>query len=461
VKSLSRKSPGWRWAREHLLPTDGARAAWAFQEKLEQSQWYTPAQHRAYQQKRLGELIRHAEANVPHYADTFRMIALDTRREFTPEHWLRIPLLSRSDLQQRERELTARRVPPGHGVITRISSSGSTGSPVNVLATELTASWNRALNLRGYLWALRSFDCRVAVIRAFRPGQADYPVGVERPAWDTELAVPLETGPLFGLAAATPTNDQVEWLNRIQPSVLLAYPSVLGALLNAAETGELRMQQLDRVITISETLDDEVRERARKLLGVGIFDIYSANEVGPLALQCPEGKVYHIPSEAVLLEVLDRDGQPCRAGEAGRVVITLLHSYATPVIRYDIGDIATVGQPCRCGRGLPVLTRIIGRQRNMMIGPNGERFRPRLGWRLIREIAPVTQGQFIQHSVDKLEGKLVVARPLTPGEESLIRQHLSARMPQATEIVFTYVDEIQRSGNGKFEDFVSLLDRER
>jgi phenylacetate-coenzyme A ligase PaaK-like adenylate-forming protein len=61
------------------------------------------------------------------------------------------------------------------------------------------------------------------------------------------------------------------------------------------------------------------------------------------------------------VEVLDEEGRPCAPGETGRVVATSLNNFAMPLIRYETGDTAEVGAPCPCGRGLPVLTRIMGR----------------------------------------------------------------------------------------------------
>jgi phenylacetate-CoA ligase len=74
-----------------------------------------------------------------------------------------------------------------------------------------------------------------------------------------------------------------------------------------------------------------------------------------MALQCPDHPHYHVLAENCLLELLDAAGRPARAG---RVVVTPLHNFATPLLRYDLGDEAEFGPPCACGRALPVLTRI-------------------------------------------------------------------------------------------------------
>ena len=76
-------------------------------------------------------------------------------------------------------------------------------------------------------------------------------------------------------------------------------------------------------------------------------------------------------AENVLLEIIDAAGNPLPPGNVGRVVITVLHNLAMPLIRYEIGDYAAFGGECTCGRGLPVLERIVGRARNMLRLPDG------------------------------------------------------------------------------------------
>lgn len=61
--------------------------------------------------------------------------------------------------------------------------------------------------------------------------------------------------------------------------------------------------------------------------------MYSANEVGYIALQCPRTEVYHVLSEGALVEVLDEHGQACAPGAIGRVVVTPLHNFAMPLFR--------------------------------------------------------------------------------------------------------------------------------
>jgi phenylacetate-CoA ligase len=104
---------------------------------------------------------------------------------------------------------------------------------------------------------------------------------------------------------------------------------------------------------------------------------------------------------------------------------------------------------------LPVLSRIMGRVRNMLVTAAGQLYWPSFGTRRITEIAPVLQHQLVQKDLDLIEVRLVTARALTSEEEQAVRQRIQSRLPVPFEVRFVYVSEIPRSASGKFEDFMS------
>ncbi len=451
-----RSSPGYTWARRHSLTTAGAAAAWKFQELLEQSQWYDTERHAGLQLRQLEALLRHATDEVPYYRRA--LSGLGTDSEFDPAVWSGVPILTRADLQRRGDELVARNVPAQHGETSRTRSSGSTGRPVEVLHTELSRNWHTALSFRSQLWALNRFDLPLAAIRRYPGGVADYPDGFSAERWVDDMTLPSETGAVAGLTVATPIHDQVAWLADRAPRVLMTFPSNLMALSRHILAGRNRPKPLKRILTVGEAHPEGLRGMARRAFGAEIYDVYSAYEVGAIALQCPISEAYHVQSESLLVEIVDEEGQPCLIGQTGRVVVTPLHNYAMPLIRYEIGDHATVGRTCRCGRGLPVIKQVLGRHRNMMRLPDGSTIWPSFGVKFYADIAPVTQVQFIQHSVKRLEGRLVADRRLTAAEEDAVRKIVRAGLPAPFEITFSYPDEIARGESGKFEEFVSRVD---
>jgi phenylacetate-CoA ligase len=200
-----------------------------------------------------------------------------------------------------------------------------------------------------------------------------------------------------------------------------------------------------------------LRAACREAFGVGVADMYSASETGYIALQCPVHDHYHVQSEAVLVEVLNEAGRPCGPGEIGSVVVTPFLNYAMPLIRYAIGDYATRGRSCSCGRNLPVLQEICGRTRDLLVLPSGERRYTWISMRTFAEIPDIVQHQVVQKTLLEIEVKLVVRRPLGSEGEADLRRRLAETMGEQFVFSFTYHDAIPRAPSGKFFAFISEL----
>jgi phenylacetate-CoA ligase len=437
-----------------------AQAMYRMQQQLHESQWWPPDTLRERQFRQLSTLLLHAAATVPFYAERLKAAGLGRRTTLTEENWLQLPILARSELQAAGKQLLSSALPPRHGRSHEIRTSGSTGQPVRIRSTDLAQDWFRAVGLREALWQQRDFSGTFAAIRKFEENRiAPPPDGEHLKRWGDYRTYPFATGPAARLSLLASVAQQADWLLRINPHSLLTDPSNLAALLEHCRSAGARPSNLRQVLSIAELLPPETRALAREVWGASIADIYSCKEIGYLALQCPEYEDHlHVQSETVMLEVLDEQGRPCRAGEVGRVVVTPLYNFAMPLLRYAIGDYAKVGAACPCGRGLPVLDRVQGRVRNMLTTPDGGRYWPSFGSRRFREIAPIRQHQFVQKTLQRLQARLAVERPLTPEEEAGLRAHILTRLPAAFEIEFVYVDEIPMSAAGKLENFISEVD---
>ena len=183
-------------------------------------------------------------------------------------------------------------------------------------------------------------------------------------------------------------------------------------------------------------------------------------EMGYLALQCPLHDHYHVMSENIILEVLNENNQPCQTGEIGRVLITNLHNFHTPLIRYELGDMAEVGEACACGRTLPVLKRIFGRKRNRLILPSGESRFAYLGEHGQFEKAcgvKPREFQFVQTDLENIEVKLVID-PLNKKQEKALAKLVNENFGYPFKVSFSYHDHIERGPSGKFEEFISLVE---
>jgi len=444
--------PGISWP---AVPNDKASQLLALLFQLEKSQWWSAEKLRRSQFTQALNLLHHARKTVPFYKDSLSF--LEGVSELNEDLWKKVPVLSRQDIQDSEEQLLSTNIPTSHGKVSEIRTAGSTGKPVKVKRTETFLFFHNVFTLREHLWLDQNLNARQMVIRSVK-GLAPGRVKVQN-SWGLPYNLMYNTGQSVIMEITTDLETQLQNLIKYQPDYLLTYPSNLNALLHYGKSEFIKQLNLRQVRTISESVSDELRMEVLDKLGVKLVDLYTSHEAGVMALQCPEHKHYHVQSENVILEVMHEDGRPCKSGEIGRVFITSLHNFAMPLIRYNLLDYVEVGEPCDCGRGLPVLKRILGRSRDMMGMPDGSRIFPSIvaGALKVAEVAPVAQIQVIQHTVDNLEAKLVAVRKLTEDEEKNVINALRESLGHPFRIRLTYQDEIPRTPGGKFFPFISLV----
>lgn len=443
------------------LPEPRAAAILALLFQFERSQWFAPAELQRLQATQLSALLDHARRTVPFYRD--RLAHLAPERGMDAAAWRAIPRLTRADIQAAGDQLASTEIPAEHGAVTEIFTSGSTGTPIRSLRTKAWELYWSAFTVRDHLWHRRDLTGKLAAIRDTTKGKALYPHGATTPSWGPSSGRVFETGPTASLNATSPVAEQAEWLQRQDADYLLTHPSIAHRLAQHCLDHGIRLPRLREVETISEILRPETRALCRAAWNVPVTDLYTAREAGYIAIQCPDHEHYHIQSEGIVVEVLDDRGLPCAPGQVGRVVVTPLHNFAMPLIRYDIGDYAEPGGPCPCGRGLPVIARILGRQQNMLLLPDGTERWPLLSSSNIAALlalAPIRQYQFVQTSPHEIRLRLKVARPLSAEEEADLGRWVTEKFGYPFRLAFDYCDEIPPSPSGKFEDFICDLGRQ-
>lgn len=436
--------PGIVWPG---LPNPAGQRMLAVQFQFTQSETWHPQQMRQVQFMQLAQLLRHARNTVPFYRDRVPELRSGV---IDQDAFAQIPLLRRQDIQDHYEQLQSRALPADHGSAMEAQTSGSTGRPIRFLSTELTRALWQAFTLREHLWHGRDFTGKLAAIRGpsrIREGAAA--------GWGPATGDLFRTGPAVMYSTEQSMAAQAEWLMQENPDYLISIGSNARELARYCAQHGLRPSRLREVRSYGEALHAETRALVRAAWNVPVVDMYSCREAGYLALQCPRHEHYHVQAEGVLLELLNAQGEPCSPGELGRVVITPLHNFAMPLIRYEIGDYAEAGEPCDCGRTLPVIRHIAGRVRNMLrLRGGGLRF-PRFGEYEFGCVPAVRQFQVVQKTFDDIEVALVVARPLTAGEEDTLRALILKNLGYSFRLTFSYRDRIPRAASGKFEDFRS------
>lgn len=428
------------------VPAAEAARMLALQYQFEQTQWWPAQQLADMQLRQFNAVFAHAVATVPFYRQRFApwqsgITTWAQYRELLPS--------TRREVQQAGNAMHSEAPPQEHGPLMKTESSGSTGMPLVTLGSAWTQLMWQALLLRDHLWHRRDLRGKLAAIRSkTADGRA--------PDWGPATAA-FGTGPSVVRSLAASLDDQLRWLAAEDPEYVLSFATNLQALASRSRELGVRLPRLRQARTYGEMLRPEARGIVREAWGVEIADSYSSEELGYIALQCPEHEHYHVQSESLVVEVLNDDGTSCDPGETGQIVVSTLHNFAMPLLRYASGDYAEVGGPCACGRGLPVLRRIVGRQRNMLLRPDGTRYWPSFPSELWAKIAPVEQFQVIQRDRSSVELRVVAPRDLSADEGRLLTGALREALGCDYRVTLVRLAQIQRGTGGKYEDFISLL----
>ncbi len=419
---------------------------------LAETQYYTPERMVSYQQRPLDKLLRHARNQTDFYADRLAPVfrADDT---FDRERFAEIPILTRAEAQRNTGPLTARHLPPIAGGTHRSTTSGSTGRPFEHLSNDLQHVGSACANERFFRWHKLDPAPLAAFIRAYSDSSTAYPHGRFNKGW--RLGCP--DSPRAELTIDTTIEQQIEWLRRIQPGILLSYPSNLREIgRQTAAAGE--PFRLHALLTTGEAILPEMHADIRADFGLDPLDQYGSSEVGHVAGTCPHSGLHHIASELVHVEIVDEGGAILPPGQEGRIVATPFYNLAMPLIRYDTGDYGVLSpEPCGCGRTLPVLQRILGRTRNIFRFVDGTHRWPLLWLKDVKIFVPHRQCQVVQVALDRIELRYIPVAPGQVNDEAGLADLVHQRLHPSVQTKLVAVEHIDRSKSGKFDEYVSLV----
>jgi len=257
----------------------------------------------------------------------------------------------------------------------RVRTTGTTGTPLLVHMNHLEFLYRQFQVFRGMTSGIRlTFPFSIAA------------VGVNVLRARSATASPLERAGLVRvhkIPRTLSTEDQARRLAVRPAQIISGAPSSLELVAEAIRKLDLKLQEQPRVISPrGEMLRPEARALLEETFGCSVIDQYNCEEIGNMAWECPsEHGVFHINTDACVLEVVDDEGSPVPAGVEGAVVVTNLFNRTMPFIRYELGDRAilqeTSSEGCACGHRGATLAALSGRYDDFIVLSSGERMSPR------------------------------------------------------------------------------------
>jgi phenylacetate-CoA ligase len=449
----------YRWLVPHVvLPLADrlmGRHVWSEVRRLRELQWQSREALQVRALARLQPLLRHAVAHVPYYRELFDAAGLAPESIRSLDDLARLPLTSRQDVRA---AFPARVVADDLPVARRIEmvTSGSSGTPIAFFADRAGLDAWLASFIFFQEWAGAAvWDPRIQI-----GGPVQYGTDLAKLPRPVERARRLLLGERVVTLNAVTELDldrfraTLERLSRHGRVVLRGYASAV-ARVGAALLAEGRELPAPPKVAVAygEALtagDEAIMKRAFRC---PVVNHYSAWEVPHLAQTCPDNpELFHVNSERAIVRIVRDDGRDAAVGEQGRVVITHLSNDVMPLINYDLGDLATAGPPCPCGRGFPTIHGLEGRVVEVIRTPSGRVFSPTSITFVVSTVLMhpyVLEYQAVQPSLDRVILKIVPSERWDASAERLLRENAAKHLGPDMAIDLELVHRIELEPSGK------------
>lgn len=414
---------------------------------VNQSQYNSTESNSAAQQQMLGRLLKHANNNVPYYTHLFKKYNVDVNQE--PFKIIaNIPFLTKNIIRSNTDNLKATNLPENRFI--KNSTSGSTGSNL-LFYSDTDVYMKQALDMRCKKWM--GLDI----------GQREYVIWGA--SWDNKKLNKLlprlkSRFKSIKMVSGYQLSDDDFYryyheIKSIRPKLLTSYPSILYEFALFLKKNRLTLK-LPAIKSAGEKLYPYQRELIEQFFQSQVYDFYGGRDIPMVAMQCGNDTGLHIMSENVYLEVIDDNGNTITEGE-GELVLTDLHNYAFPFIRYKIGDRARISnKKCTCGRNLPMLEEVIGRTFDIIQFPNGNRVGGSFWTLVMRSFPGIKDFQVEQLNQNKILIRYIPdTNTYLPGTKEAIRNNIKKYSNPGLIIEFEKVNIIPKNKAGKQQFVIS------
>jgi phenylacetate-CoA ligase len=404
------------------------------------------------QKKKLFHIVNYAIENVPYYENEVKKRGITFSESSIFEDIKKIPILKKETIRERFEDLKSKNY---KGSYYRNHTGGSSGKPLEFLQDLTYNEQNKAAKLFFSQWT--------------RWREGDFTLKI----WGSQQEVMSGGKGVKGLLREKALNIKVvdsfqmseekmrycvEIINKKKPKLIEGYVQSIYEFAKFIKKNNLRIRPPKGIITAAGTLHENMRMLIEEVFGCKVFNQYGSRDAGMMAFSCEEQKGLHLNVFNNYIEVLDQNLNPCKPGETGKVYVTLLNNYVMPFIRYDIGDLATLDEEndgkCLCGRGLPIIKRVEGRETTIFKTKDGkiipgEFFIHFVG--VVFNKGFISRFQVIQEDYDHIVVKVVVKDKKSFNQyRDRITESIKKVMGDNCLVDFDFVENIESLNNGKY-----------
>jgi phenylacetate-CoA ligase len=406
---------------------------------LARSQWWSAERLRDFQWTELRKLLTHAFASVPYLQQKYRAAGIELGDVKSLDDFHRLPVLTRTEVNAHAADLCSTAY---KGRLLPHATGGSTGVPTRFFRTYESYDWRTAAKDRAYAWSGWRLVLRALYLWGAPVGKVP-----RRLVWKTRAYEAIHRQ----LVINTFSQSDVFWddvyrrVLKFRPVLVVGYVSSLEAFAKYLRRTDRSLPGVRYGIAAAEPLYDDTRRRIESAFGVPLFNTYGSREFMSIAAECECRDGLHIHAENLIVETRDP-----AASAPSEILITDLHNYGMPFIRYASGDLGRFADAsCPCGRGLPRLQTVEGRLLDALRTADGRVVPGEFFPHLLKEIPELAQYRVEQKSLDRLVISAVLNARLSERSESLLRREIGKVFGPGTACEIQPVQHIPSLSSGK------------
>lgn len=249
---------------------------------------------------------------------------------------------------------------------------------------------------------------------------------------------------------------------RYKPTMYFGHAHSLYLFAQFLQQKGLQLPRPEGIVSTAMVLHDFERKVIEQAFRAKIFNRYGCEEVSLIASECAFHEGLHINMDTLIVEIVGPDGNTVPAGTPGAVVVTDLTNYAMPIIRYKIGDVATMKkEPCSCGMSYPLLESLNGRIADYVRTPSGKFVSGiSLTENFAMKIPEIKQLQIVQDQTDHFTYRIVRGDSWSSDAVEEVKRLTIERFDGEIRHDIEYVESIQSESSGKYRFCISLLDEQ-
>jgi phenylacetate-CoA ligase len=413
-----------------------------------------------FREKHLEKLLVHAYHNVPYYSRILRDVGIIQQNDKVDLSMFNtIPILTKAIIREQGVNLISQERAARKWYYN--SSGGSTGEPTRFMQDNVYDKWGNAASYYWYKDVLGIDEPNVKKVVLWGSERDLFQGGL---GWRAGIANWL-SNTVFLNSFKMNAGDMERYLsiiNSYKPDLIRGYASSLYELCRYAQRRGIGVHTPRLIVSAAETLDERMRREIENVVRTRVYDFYGSREANNLAGECRAG-VMHVLAFHNHIEILSDDSKPVQQGLEGTVIVTNLHNYSMPFIRYEIGDMAVLGPgQCKCGNQLPTLGKVTGRITDVFVLENGTAIPAQYFIHLIGVVCnkgSIRKFQVVQEDYRRVRILAIPETVIGESEKKDIADKIRLVMGEDCEVVWELVEEISKTSSGKYVYTKSLLSR--